>query len=76
MAKNGKKRIVIEVDEQQYKELKKLKQIYHSKSWADLLIKCLDNSLIMAEIMAIHNDIRDINRAISEISRLIREERI
>ena len=74
MAKNGKKRIVIEVDEQQYEELKKLKQVYHSRSWADLIIKCLDNSLLMAEIMAIHNDIRDINRAINEISRLIREE--
>ena len=73
MAKNGKKRIVIEVDEQQYEELKKLKQVYHSRSWADLLIKCLDNSLLMAEIMAIHNDIKDINRAISEISRLIKE---
>ena len=73
MAKNGKKRIVIEVDEQQYEELKKLKQIYHSRSWADLLIKCLDNSLLMAEIMAIHNDIKDINKAISEISRLIKE---
>ncbi|GAB6947346.1 hypothetical protein JCM16161A_14760 [Vulcanisaeta sp. JCM 16161] len=74
MAKNGRKRIVIEVDEQQYEELKKLKQIYHSKSWADLLIKCLDNSLIIAEIMAIHNDIRDLNKAVSEISRLIREK--
>ena len=73
MAKNGKRRIVIEVDEQQYEELKKLKQIYHSRSWADLLIKCLDNSLLMAEIMAIRNDIKDINRAISEISRLIKE---
>ncbi|GAB6943912.1 hypothetical protein [Vulcanisaeta sp. JCM 14467] len=74
MAKNGKKRIVIEVDEKQYEELKKLKQIYHSRSWADLLIKCLDNSLIMAEIMAIRNDIKDINKAINEISRLIKEE--
>ena len=74
MVKNGKKRIVIEVDEQQYEELKKLKQIYHSKSWAELLIRCLDNSLLMAEIMAMHNDIRDLNKAISEISRLIREE--
>ncbi len=73
MAKNGKRRIVIEVDEQLYEELKKLKQIYHSKSWADLLIRCLNNSLIMAEIIAMRNDIKDINNAISEISRLIRE---
>ncbi|WP_054853447.1 hypothetical protein [Vulcanisaeta distributa] len=74
MAKNGKRRIVIEVDEHQYEELKRLKQASHSKNWADLLIKCLDNSLIIAEIMAIHNDIKDMNKAINEISRLIREE--
>ncbi|WP_367834397.1 hypothetical protein [Vulcanisaeta sp. JCM 16159] len=41
MAKNGKRRIVIEVDEHQYEELKRLKQASHSKNWADLLIKCL-----------------------------------
>ncbi|ADY02012.1 H+ transporting ATPase subunit I [Vulcanisaeta moutnovskia 768-28] len=74
MAKNGKRRIVIEVDDRQYEELKKLKQLYHSRSWADLLLRCLDNSLLIAEIIEIHDDVKDISKAISEISRLIREE--
>mgnify|MGYP001626182126 CR=1 FL=1 len=73
MAKNGKRRIVIEVDEKQYETLKRFKLMYHSRSWADLLLRCLDNAVIINEIMEMHNDIRDLSRIINELSRLIRE---
>ncbi|BDR91989.1 ATPase [Vulcanisaeta souniana] len=74
MAKNGKRRIVIEIDESQYEALKRLKQAFHSRSWADLLLRCLDNSLVINEIVEMHNDIKDLGRTIDELARLIREE--
>ncbi len=74
MAKNGKRRIVIEVDERQYEALKRLKQVLHSRSWADFFLRCLDNSLVINEIVEIHNDIKDLGRTIDELAKLIREE--
>jgi len=73
MVKNGKRRIVIEVDEQQYEALKRLKAMYGSRSWADLLLRCLDNAALISTIMEIRNDIKDLNKAVEETLRLIRE---
>jgi predicted CopG family antitoxin len=73
MVRNGKRRIVIEVDEQQYETLKRLKAMYGSRSWADLLLKCLDNAALISTIMEIRNDIKDLNKAVEETLRLIRE---
>ncbi|KUO88637.1 MAG: ATPase [Vulcanisaeta sp. MG_3] len=73
MVKNGKRRIVIEVDEQQYEVLKRLKAMYGSRSWADLLLRCLDNAALISTIMEIRNDIKDLNKAVEETLRLIRE---
>jgi len=73
MVRNGKRRIVIEVDEQQYEVLKRLKAMYGSRSWADLLLRCLDNAALISTIMEIRNDIKDLNKAVEETLRLIRE---
>lgn len=73
MVRNGKRRIVIEVDEQQYEVLKRFKAIYGSRSWADLLLRCLDNAALISTIMEIRNDIKYLNKAIEETLRLIRE---
>jgi len=73
MVKNGKRRIVIEVDEQQYEVLKRLKAMYGSRSWADLLLRCLDNAALISTIMEIRNDIKDLNKAVEETLRLIKE---
>jgi len=73
MVRNGKRRIVIEVDEQQYEVLKRLKAMYGSRSWADLLLRCLDNAALISTIMEIRNDIKDLNKAVEETLRLIKE---
>jgi predicted CopG family antitoxin len=73
MVRNGKRRIVIEVDEQQYEALKRFKAIYGSRSWADLLLRCLDNAALISTIMEIRNDIKYLNKAVEETLRLIRE---
>lgn len=73
MVRNGKRRIVIEVDEQQYEVLKRFKAIYGSRSWADLLLRCLDNAALISTIMEIRNDIKYLNKAVEETLRLIRE---
>ncbi|PVU72369.1 ATPase [Vulcanisaeta sp. SCGC AB-777_J10] len=73
MVRNGKRRIVIEVDEQQYEVLKRFKAMYGSRSWADLLLRCLDNAALISTIMEIRNDIKYLNKAVEETLRLIRE---
>ncbi|MCG2870193.1 MAG: ATPase [Vulcanisaeta sp.] len=73
MVKGGKRRIVIEVDEQQYEALKRLKSMYHSRSWADLLLKRLDNALLISMVMEIHDEVKDLSRAMEEALKLIRE---
>ncbi|MFB6470364.1 MAG: ATPase [Vulcanisaeta sp. AZ3] len=73
MVKNGKRRIVIEIDEQKYEILKTLKENLHAKSWADLLLRCLDNSATIIEIERLHNDVKDLSMIVDEILRTIRE---
>jgi hypothetical protein len=73
MVRNGKRRIVIEVDEQQYEVLKRFKAMYGSRSWADLLLRCLDNAALISTIMEIRNDIKYLNKAVEETLRLIKE---
>ncbi|WP_069806757.1 ATPase [Vulcanisaeta thermophila] len=67
MSKSGKRRIIIEVDEETYKRLRQIKQRYKARSWAELIMGCLDNSRVMEELLSIRHDVNNIQRDIKTI---------